>query len=148
MKKLILLVTVFLAVSAWSSEKEKQSSIDQAMQVLDSFMCSFNARDMGRWSDTLNYPHVRLAGGKVTVWQTKQAYSATSVFPGLILTGWDSSAWVSREVVLVSEHKVHISTVFQRFDKENNPIGKYESLYIVTNNEGHWGVQARSSLAP
>ena len=148
MKKLILLITVFLAVSVLGLEKEKSTSIDQAMQVLDSFMYSFNARDMGRWSDTLNYPHVRLAGGKVTVWQTKEIYSATSIFPGLVSTGWDHSAWVSREVVLVSEKKVHISTVFQRFDKENNPMGKYQSLYIVTNDAGHWGVQARSSLAP
>lgn len=148
MKKLILLITVFLAVSVLGLEKEKSTSIDQAMQVLDSFMYSFNARDMGRWSDTLNYPHVRLAGGKVTVWQTKEIYSAASIFPGLVSTGWDHSAWVSREVVLVSEKKVHISTVFQRFDKENNPMGKYQSLYIVTNDAGHWGVQARSSLAP
>ena len=147
MKRLLLILATLMATSAWSVEKQA-SSIEQAMQVLDSFMYSFNARDMEGWSDTLNYPHVRLAGGNVSVWETKEDYSAMQVFDRLEATGCDHSDWVSREVVLVSENKVHISTVFQRFNKENKQMKKYQSLYIVTNNEGHWGVQARSSLAP
>jgi hypothetical protein len=135
-------------LGAWADDTEESDSINKAMQVLDSFMYSFNARDMNSWSETLNYPHVRIAGGKVTVWDTKEEYSATNVFNRLTATGWDHSAWLSKDVVLVSKNKVHISTVFQRYDKNNNPMKKYQSLYVVTNDEGHWGVQARSSLAP
>ena len=141
-------MTLLLALGAWADDTEESDSINKAMLVLDSFMNSFNARDMNSWSETLNYPHVRIAGGKVTVWDTKEEYSATNVFNRLTATGWDHSAWVSRDVVLVSKNKVHISTVFQRYDKDNNPMKKYQSLYVVTNDEGHWGVQARSSLAP
>jgi len=141
-------MTLLLAFGAWADDTEESDSINKAMQVLDSFMYSFNTRDMNSWSETLNYPHVRIAGGKVTVWDTKEEYSATNVFNRLTATGWDHSAWVSRDVVLVSKNKVHISTVFQRYDKDNNPMKKYQSLYVVTNDEGHWGVQARSSLAP
>lgn len=149
MKKLTLtLTTLLLALGAWADDTEESDSINKAMQVLDSFMYSFNTRDMNSWSETLNYPHVRIAGGKVTVWDTKEEYSATNVFNRLTATGWDHSAWVSKDVVLVSKNKVHISTVFQRYDKDNNPMKKYQSLYVVTNDEGHWGVQARSSLAP
>ncbi|HJM15461.1 MAG TPA: hypothetical protein QGF66_03660 [SAR86 cluster bacterium] len=149
MKKLTLtLMTLLLALGAWADDTEESDSINKAMQVLDSFMYSFNARDMNSWSETLNYPHVRIAGGKVTVWDTKEEYSATNVFNRLTATGWDHSAWLSKDVVLVSKNKVHISTVFQRYDKNNNPMKKYQSLYVVTNDEGHWGVQARSSLAP
>ena len=149
MKKLTLtLMTLLLALGAWADDTEESDSINKAMQVLDSFMYSFNARDMNSWSETLNYPHVRIAGGKVTVWDTKEEYSATNVFNRLTATGWDHSAWLSKDVVLVSKNKVHISTVFQRYDKDNNPMKKYQSLYVVTNDEGHWGVQARSSLAP
>ena len=149
MKKLTLtLMTLLLAMGAWADDTEESDSINKAMQVLDSFMYSFNARDMNSWSETLNYPHVRIAGGKVTVWDTKEEYSATNVFNRLTATGWDHSAWLSKDVVLVSKNKVHISTVFQRYDKNNNPMKKYQSLYVVTNDEGHWGVQARSSLAP
>ena len=141
-------MTLLLALGAWADDTEESDSINNAMQVLDSFMYSFNARDMNSWSETLNYPHVRIAGGKVTVWDTKEEYSSTNVFNRLTATGWDHSAWLSKDVVLVSKNKVHISTVFQRYDKNNNPMKKYQSLYVVTNDEGHWGVQARSSLAP
>jgi len=141
-------MTLLLALGAWADDTEESDSINKAMQVLDTFMYSFNARDMNSWSETLNYPHVRIAGGKVTVWDTKEEYSATNVFNRLTATGWDHSAWLSKDVVLVSKNKVHISTVFQRYDKNNNPMKKYQSLYVVTNDEGHWGVQARSSLAP
>ena len=141
-------MALLLALGVWADDMEESDSINEAMQVLDSFMYSFNTRDMNSWSETLNYPHVRIAGGKVTVWDTKEEYSATNVFNRLTATGWDHSAWVSKDVVLVSKNKVHISTVFQRYDKDNNPMKKYQSLYVVTNDEGHWGVQARSSLAP
>lgn len=140
-------MTLFFSLESWS-EKNNKLAIENAMQVLDSFMTSFNARNMEEWSETLNYPHVRFAGSKVTVWDTNEEYSAIDIFERLASTGWHHSAWLSRKVILVSENKVHISTIFQRYDENNNPLKKYQSLYIVTNKDGHWGVQARSSLAP
>ena len=142
-----LITGLFLSLHAWS-EQDKKNAIDEAMLVLDSFMHNFNSRDMKTWSETLNYPHVRFAGSEVTVWDTKEEYSAVDIFDRLASTGWHHSAWLSRKVILVSENKVHISTIFQRYDEHNNPLKQYQSLYIVTNKDGHWGVQARSSLAP
>ena len=142
-----LITGLFLSLHAWS-EQDNKNAIDEAMLVLDSFMHNFNLRDMKTWSETLHYPHVRFAGSEVTVWDTKEEYSAIDIFDGLASTGWHHSAWLSRKVTLVSENKVHISTIFQRYDENNNPLKQYQSLYIVTNKDGHWGVQARSSLAP
>lgn len=143
----ILSIIFFTPSFAWSSDLN-EIAIQESMKVLDSFMSTFNSRDMKTWSKTLNYPHVRLAGGKVTVWSTQEEYAAEDIFERLASTGWNYSAWLSREVILVSEDKVHISTVFQRYDKDHNPMKKYQSLYIVTKQNGEWGVQARSSLAP
>lgn len=140
-------MAIFFSLDSWSEQNSKLA-IENAMRVLDSFMTHFNARDMEQWSETLNYPHVRFAGSEVTVWDTKEEYSSVNIFDRLTSTGWHHSAWLSRKVILVSEDKVHISTVFQRYDKSNNPLKQYQSLYIVTNKDGHWGVQARSSLAP
>ena len=140
-------MTLCFSIESWSEQNNKLA-IENAMQVLDSFMTSFNARNMEEWSETLNYPHVRFAGSEVTVWDTKEEYSAIDIFERLASTGWHHSAWLSRKVILVSENKVHISTIFQRYDENNNPLKQYQSLYIVTNKDGHWGVQARSSLAP
>jgi len=142
-----LITGLFLSLHAWS-EQDNKNAIDEAMLVLDSFMHNFNLRDMKTWSETLNYPHVRFAGSEVTVWDTKEEYSAIDIFDGLASTGWHHSAWLSRKVTLASENKVHISTIFQRYDENNTPLKQYQSLYVVTNKDGHWGVQARSSLAP
>jgi|TARA_B110000444_G_scaffold61961_1_gene57972 Fe-S cluster biosynthesis and repair protein YggX len=147
MKKIFLVMAIFFSLDSWSEQNSKLA-IENAMRVLDSFMTHFNARDMEQWSETLNYPHVRFAGSEVTVWDTKEEYSSVDIFDRLTSTGWHHSAWLSRKVILVSEDKVHISTVFQRYDENNNPLKQYQSLYIVTNKDGHWGVQARSSLAP
>jgi hypothetical protein len=147
MKKLFLIMTLCFSLESWSEQNNKLA-IENAMQVLDSFMTSFNARNMEEWSETLNYPHVRFAGSEVTLWNTKEEYSSIDIFERLSSTGWHHSAWLSRKVILVSKNKVHISTIFQRYDENNNPLKQYQSLYIVTNKDGHWGVQARSSLAP
>ena len=140
-------MTLCFSLESWSEQNNKLA-IENAMQVLDSFMTSFNARNMEEWSETLNYPHVRFAGSEVTLWDTEEEYSAIDIFERLASTGWHHSAWLSRKVILASENKVHISTIFQRYDQNNNPLKQYQSLYIVTNKDGHWGVQARSSLAP
>ena len=140
-------MTLYFSLESWSEQNNKLA-IENAMQVLDSFMTSFNARNMEEWSETLNYPHVRFAGSEVTLWNTKEEYSSIDIFERLSSTGWHHSAWLSRKVILVSKNKVHISTIFQRYDENNNPLKQYQSLYIVTNKDGHWGVQARSSLAP
>lgn len=140
-------MTLCFSLESWSEQNNKLA-IENAMQVLDSFMTSFNSRNMEEWSETLNYPHVRFAGSEVTLWNTKEEYSSIDIFERLSSTGWHHSAWLSRKVILVSKNKVHISTIFERYDENNNPLKQYQSLYIVTNKDGHWGVQARSSLAP
>ena len=77
-----------------------------------------------------------------------EEFERGATFDRLPRTGWDHSSWLARDVSLVSPGKVHVNTVFQRFNDKNEPIGTYESLYIVTLVDGHWGTQARSSLAP
>ena len=146
-----LLSSYLMAVSpaiAQEQNAEERDAIASAMSALDEFMVAFNSRDMTAWAATLNYPHVRFASGTVTVWQNEEEFQRGATFERLPRTGWDHSSWVSRDVSLVSSGKVHFNTVFQRFDEENKVIGTYESLYIVTLVDGHWGTQARSSLAP
>ena len=108
-------MTLCFSLESWSEQNNKLA-IENAMQVLDSFMTSFNARNMEEWSETLNYPHVRFAGSEVTLWNTKEEYSSIDIFERLSSTGWHHSAWLSRKVILVSKNKVHISTIFERYD--------------------------------
>ena len=147
---LTLIFSQLLAVDLVIAQDQDRNTraIDNAMSALDMFMEAFNSRDMKAWAGTLNYPHVRFASEAVTVWMNAEEFERGATFDRLPRTGWDHSSWLARDVSLVSPGKVHVNTVFQRFNDKNEPIGTYESLYIVTLVDGHWGTQARSSLAP
>ena len=131
------------------SDPEIETAIAEAMASLDDYMLAFNARDPKAWAATLNYPHVRLASGSVRVWETEKEYGEYMDFDAFAERfGWDHSHWLTREVITASKDKVHFATTFRRFNDKNQPIATFESLYVVTKIDGHWGTQARSSFAP
>jgi hypothetical protein len=120
-----------------------------ALDVMDRFLAAFNARDVGGWADTLLYPHVRFAGGRVTTYPDRDAFIADNHLDALAAgEGWDHSTWDSREIVQESDSKVHIATVFSRYHADGTRYASYQSLYIVEQVDGKWGIRARSSFAP
>jgi hypothetical protein len=62
--------------------------------------------------------------------------------------GWDHSAWEKREVIHSGPSKVHIDTRFVRYRADGSVLARFDSLYIMTQEDGRWGVKARSSFAP
>ena len=151
MKHLIINLA-FLSIVAFNTPnvlaEDDSLSSKEAMNVMDKFLEAFNEQDIEAWSKTLNYPHVRFASGQVKIWENRQAFVSEANLQALINSGWDHSRWLRREVVLSSPLKVHISTSFERYDKNNQAISTYDSLNIVTKKDDQWGIQARSSLAP
>ena len=144
---LALLVVMAIDVKVVMADDLSHSS-KEALIVMDQFLEAFNERDIEAWSKTLNFPHLRFASGQVKVWENRQAFVSETNLQPLIESGWNHSRWLRREVVLSSPLKVHISTSFERYDKDNQAISAYESLYIITKQDNKWGIQARSSLAP
>ncbi len=118
-----------------------------AMRLLDEFMAAFNARDLKAWEATFNYPSVRLASGRVAVIE-KPGYHPPDMFDRFVEQGWHHSAWDRRTVIHSSDDKVHFDTCFTRYREDGSKIGVYDSIYVVTRQDGHWGIQARSSFAP
>jgi hypothetical protein len=122
-------------------------SEQQAVALLDEWMAAFNARDIERWAATFNYPSVRLASGRVIVLESP-ASLRRDTFERLASIGWERSAWDRHDVINSSDDKVHFDTRFSRYRADGSVIGTYDSIYVVTRLDGHWGVQARSSFAP
>lgn len=122
----------------------------RAHETLDAYMDTFNAHDWPRNAATLNYPHIRIASGKVTTWNSADEYARAN--PDRISRtfeqGWHHSAFEDRQVVHSSGDKVHVAVRFTRYDQHGTALASYPSLWIVTLVGGHWGVQARSSFAP
>ena len=120
--------------------------IAAAMRCLDDFMAAFNARDLKAFEATFNFPSIRLAADTLTV--IEPGHHTPAMFEKGALKGWSRSAWDRREVIHAGPDKVHIDTRFIRFRADGSVIGGYDSIYVVTRENGHWGVKARSSFAP
>lgn len=118
-----------------------------ARACLDAFMDAWNARDVDAWAATFNYPSVRLASGRVVIIESAASHPR-DLFDRMVAAGWDRSAWTRRDVIHAGEAKVHFDTQFGRYRADGSVIGLYDSIYIVTLQDGHWGVQGRSSFAP
>ena len=123
-----------------------QASIDAAMKCLDDFMTAFNARDIAAWQRTFNFPSVRLASNTLAI--IDENYHQPDMFGRGALTEWDHSAWENREIIHAGDDKVHINTRFARYRKDGSLIGGFDSIYVVTCDNVHCGVKARSSFAP
>ena len=122
------------------------AEIAAAQATLDAFMTAFNARDLKGFEASFNFPHVRFASNTV------RTINPGDMKPDMFTTGslveWDHSAWARRDVIHAGADKVHIDTRFNRYRKDGSVLGGFDSIYIVTHLNGHWGVQGRSSYAP
>src|ERR1700739_906569 len=116
------------------------------MKVLDDFMTAFNARDVEAFEATFNFPSVRLASN--TLRMIKKGDHKPEMFGTGALAEWDHSAWERRDVIHSGPDKVHIDTRFTRYRADGSVIGGFDSIYVVTCQDGHWGVKIRSSYAP
>ena len=122
------------------------AEIAAAQGCLDAFMTAFNARDLKAFEASFNFPHVRFASNTVRI------INPGAMKPEMFTTGslaeWDHSAWARRDVIHAGADKVHIDTHFARYRRDGSLLGGFDSIYIVTRLNGHWGVQGRSSFAP
>jgi len=121
-------------------------AIASAMKCLDDFMAAFNARDVEAFEATFNFPSIRLASGKFVT--LNKGDMTPDRFTQGALAQWDHSASEHRKVIHAGADKVHIDTRFTRYRKDGSVIGGFDSVYVVTKENGRWGVKIRSSFAP
>jgi hypothetical protein len=126
-------------------------AVREAMAVTDAFLATFNDGDPAGHAATLAYPHVRLASGRVRIWQSLEEATAAmerSIPQLAAVTGWDHSEWDHRRVIHAGENKVHLDVQFTRYRADGSVIGVYPAVYVVVEQDGRWLIQCRSSFAP
>lgn len=122
------------------------AEVAAAQAVLDRFMAAFNARNVEAFEATFNFPSIRLASGRLIT--LNKGDMTPERFTTGALAEWDHSAWDRREVIHAGADKVHIDTRFTRYRKDGSVIGGFDSVYVITLEDGGWGVKIRSSYAP
>jgi len=128
---------------------ERAANASAAVAVVDEYLRAFNARDEDAWVATFNFPHVRLAGDTVTVWETGAEYAAAFDFAAFAeRLGWDHTTWDSVEAIQVARDTVNVAISATRWGPGDVELHSFDTLYRVTLQDGHWGIRARSSFAP
>ena len=146
---LIVVLSVVVLGSAHSATGADNAAERAALAVMERFLATFNASDVTGLADTLAYPHVRFASGGVRIFENRAAFiEATDMAAFASNFGWKYSTWDDLEIIQSGSDKVHIRVRFSRFDAEDQLIASYDSLYVVVNQAGRWGIRARSSFAP
>lgn len=146
-RTVILLLAVFSAHALPAFGADRQEIRSAVMGVLDRYMETFNRMDIAAWEGTFHFPHYRLASGGMTVLDGPSGRSGEAVREA-IGPEWHHSAWNHRKHIHLSDSKVHVDTRFTRYRKDGSIIASYDSLYVLTNEGGRWGVKLRSSMAP
>ena len=75
------------------------------MEVIDDYMAGLNHGDEAAVNEACNFPHVRLAGGKVVVWPIT-ATTSSADFVARAGDGWERSTWDERTPIHVGMDKV------------------------------------------
>lgn len=111
------------------------------------FIDAFNAQDHERLAGTLNYPHVRLANGRFLTVPDAADFAERSRKGKARLEAerWDHTVISSLEVIHQSPDKVHVALTMDRCHADGTVYNRFDTLWIATEQNGHWGIQFRSS---
>ena len=117
-----------------------------ALDVMQTFITAFNAKDMVALEKTFHFPHMRIAAYPLHV--LTGPGQQDDVFGNLASEGWARSRWDDLTIVQCSTDKAHILATFARLHADGTEYAKYEGLYVVELRDGFWGITTRSTFAP
>ena len=119
---------------------------DAAEAWLARFLEAWNSADLEAVRAELHYPHVTIGpAGQVIVAETASEFR-TDFEQMREREGWASSSFEALTATSSSPTKVHFQCTFKRFHEDGTLYGSGRVLYIVTEQEGHWGMQLRSGV--
>jgi hypothetical protein len=110
------------------------------------FLEAWNNADLDAVRAELHYPHVTVGlAGQIVVAATPADFDAN--FDQMReREGWASSSFEDFTAISSSPTKVHFEVLFKRFHSDGTLYGSGRVLYIVTQQDDHWGMQLRSGI--
>ena len=132
------------------TEKRWAASEAAAIRALEAFMAALNAGDNEALFDTMHVPHVRISGGGVAIYATREDLEKNYLkgFAARAGDSWHHTVLDWTQALHSSENKVHLFIQWTRYDKDGGLLATHQALWIMTKLNDRWGAQARSSFAP
>ena len=112
------------------------------------FIEAFNAQDHARLGRALNYPHIRLALGEFRSIESLEDFvnGSKSNESRLRSEGWDHTEIRSIKIVHEGIDKIHLSITNDRCNADGEVYNSFDTLWVATLQNEHWGIQFRSSF--
>ncbi|MGI9259159.1 MAG: DUF6841 family protein [Gammaproteobacteria bacterium] len=135
-------------MTSHDAEFDEAQVEQEVMRILDEFVRSTNARETERHVAILHHPHYRLAHGVMTIHDTaEEAIRANAkFFEEVVKTEWHLTEWIHRRIVQIGESLAHVDGRFVRLRKDGSEIDTLDAIYVLTKQDGHWGIKLRSSF--
>ena len=126
-----------------ADDEDAAEKVRHCIAVIDAFTERFNNHDHAGVEKLLHFPHIILLGEELSIWETPGQVTA-KFFDELAATGWTYSRYLEKRPVLVSPRKVHFVVVYTRNRADGSVITHHENLWILTKDQGRWGIKQRS----
>lgn len=124
---------------------EEQAAIDAALAVMDDNLAALNAWNLDAFAKTLHFPHYRLSGSTLQVWEIPDTYFDD--FKARAGDDWHHTVWDKLDVIAAGSDKVHLDVQFTRYRQDNSSLGTFRSLWVITRIDGTWAALLRSTFA-
>ena len=131
------------------AEADREGTGSAAVAAVERYLAAFNARDEEAMVAALHFPHVRVGVGRARVWETAAEYMEVFDFDAFAeRLGWVRSEADSIEAVQVGARGVNVAVRITRYGAGDARIHSFDTVYLVTEQDGRWAIRAGSSIAP
>lgn len=131
------------------SEDDRAATASAAVAAVERYLEAFNDRDEAAMTASLAFPHVRVGRGRVRVWESAAEYMDGFDFDAFAQRlGWERSEADSMEAVQVGARGVNVAVRITRYAAGGAKIHSFDTVYLVTESDGQWGIRAGASIAP
>lgn len=148
MKRLAISFMAFLL--GWASPvlAQGEDAAAAARAALDEYIRAWNDEDNDAIAAITNFPRISIGlNGQVVVRSNPEEIVVD--FDLLrAAEGWDHTTLDLVDASQVSPDKVHFRIVTSRRRADGSPYRTTPALYIITNQDGRWGLQVQSVLPP
>lgn len=120
-----------------------ENMTEGALYCMDKFSHCFEREDLNGMDKCCHFPHFILSGNQVICWE-KPGQLTLDFFLSLKKQGFLKTVVDYREVILVSENKVHVKYGYSRIAVDGTVMSKHDNVWILTCLNGIWGIQVRS----
>ena len=144
-------IITYERVSYDSEEKVKVITVvkneyeEKAVLAAINFMNAFNKSDPHECDKYVQYPHSAILMNGNIISTEKPSFLSKKYFEAMSkVSEWHHTCWDTRRVLHSGKNKVHLELQFTRYKYDGTKIATSPAIWIITNQNGYWGIKIRS----